>query len=229
MPTEEKITQENIAKPRRGRPKLRTEAESRALICTAAMSAFIEKGFARATMSDIATGAGMSKRDLYLLFPDKAALFAETIKSRRYLLMALPRPEGEDQPPLEVLPLIFRLDLEAREADERDALLNLIARESLLLPDLNTMLYDTGIIRSRELLMEWLADQMDKGALPRRPDLTEAGLAGLLMDVTHGVLLPRRQRQSAVDRNWQRREIQSRFAIVLRGINTDISKENKDV
>uniref|UniRef100_UPI00158FC195 TetR/AcrR family transcriptional regulator n=1 Tax=Martelella sp. HB161492 TaxID=2720726 RepID=UPI00158FC195 len=48
----------------RGRPKTLADDDRRALLLTAAMTVFIEKGFARATTTDIATRAGMSKRDL---------------------------------------------------------------------------------------------------------------------------------------------------------------------
>jgi AcrR family transcriptional regulator len=217
--------QTEVSAIRRGRPKERSDNENRDRILSAAMTAFIDKGFAKATMTDIARSAGMSKRDLYVLFVDKTALFAETIKSCRHLILALPRPVGEDLAPLDALPLIFRLDLTGREAEERDALLNLIARESLLFPELNELLYDTGIIRSRELLMAWLSDQMEKGRIPRA---STALLAGLLMDVTHGVLLPRRQRKGQIDRSWQRQEIMTRIAIILRGIETDMPQENED-
>ncbi|QEW23562.1 Solvent efflux pump srpABC operon corepressor (plasmid) [Marinibacterium anthonyi] len=208
--------------PGRGRPKRHSDDVLRTRLLDAAMTAFIEKGFARATTTDIARRAGMSKRDLYRLFDDKTQIFTETILSRRHLILDLPRPANEALAPLEALRCIFRLDLADREAAERDALMNLIARESLLFPDLNALLYDTGTIRSREFLITWLDGQMDAGSLPRC-DTTR--LAGLLMDVVFGALLPRRQHRGPVDRVAQSQEIMARIEIVLRGLDLTHDKE----
>lgn len=205
------------APPRRGRPKAQSDADQKARLLAAAMAVFVEKGFARATTADIARRAGMSKRDLYRLFTDKTALFTQAIQSRRHLILNLPRPPEEDLPPLEALGQIFQLHLDHRAADERDALLNLIALESLALPELNALLYDTGIIRSRELLMDWLAAQMARGALPRYDTVN---LAGLIMDVVFGALLPRRRPKDGINRVEQTVEIMTRLGIVLRGVES---------
>ncbi len=202
-------------KPRLGRPKALSDADRKRRLLDAAMTAFIEKGFGRATTTDIARRAGMSKRDIYAQFQDKTDLFTQVIASRRHLVLDLPRPKDEDLPPLEALRRIFRLDLEDRAAAERDALMNLIARESLLFPELNALLYDTGVIRFRELLMDWLDLQMTAGTLPR---CSLPMLAGLLMDVVFGALLPRRQRKGPIDRQAQADEILARIAIILRGL-----------
>lgn len=198
-----------------GRPKVTDDDAQRIRLLDAAMTVFIEKGFGRATTVDIARRAGMSKRDLYRLFDDKTALFTQAIQSRRHLVLDLPRPADEPLSPREALRAIFRLDLDDRQAAERDAVMNLIARESMLFPELNALLYDTGVIRFRELLMYWLDKQMTSGALPRC-DLPM--LAGLLMDVVFGALLPRRQRTAPVDRAAQAEEILARIDIILNGL-----------
>lgn len=46
-----------------------------------ATAAFTRYGFGRTTMSDIAAGAGMSRPALYLLFPDKEAIFTRVIEA----------------------------------------------------------------------------------------------------------------------------------------------------
>ncbi len=51
--------------------------EDRAL--AAAENAFTRHGYARTTMGDIAHGAGMSRPALYLLFPDKDAVFSRVV------------------------------------------------------------------------------------------------------------------------------------------------------
>lgn len=202
--------------PKAGRPKVLDDDVRRQRLLDAAMAVFVEKGFGRATTADIARHAGMSKRDLYRLFDDKTALFTQTIKSRRHLVLDLPRPADDTLSLRDSLRAIFRLGLDDTEADERDALLNLIARESLLFPELSMLLYDTGVIQFRELLMDWLENQMAAGTLPRC-DLPM--LAGLLMDVVFGALLPRRRRTTTVDRTAQAEEILARLDIILNGLS----------
>lgn len=205
-------------KPRPGRPRATSDPDQVQRLLDAAMTVFIEKGFGRATTTDVSRCAGMSKRDLYARFEDKTDLFKQVIRSRRHLVLDLPRPQGEDLPPLDALRRIFRLDLEDRAAAERDALMHLIARESLMFPEMNALLYDTGVIRFREMLMDWLDAQMARGGLPRC-DLPM--LAGLLMDVVFGALLPRRQLKGPVDRAKQAKDIMDRIAIILRGLRSE--------
>ena len=49
-------------------------------VLAAATEVFLRYGFARATMGDIAAGAGVSRPALYLLFPNKEELFAAALK-----------------------------------------------------------------------------------------------------------------------------------------------------
>lgn len=201
----------------RGRPKTETDESRQEKIREGAMQVFVEKGFANATMQDIARKAGVSKRDIYQLFADKTALFTEVVQSRRHLVLALPRPAGEKDAPLETLCRIFRLDAEDRDAAERDALMQLIFRESAIFPDLNALLYDAGILRFREDLIDWLDLCIDDGRLP---SCDTARLAGMLMDVVFGALFPRRMRRSPVDRPKQAADISARIGIILEGIRT---------
>jgi AcrR family transcriptional regulator len=57
-------------------------AERRAAILEAAGKVFFSKGFDGATTLDIATAAGVSKRDLYTLFPTKDLILARLIEAR---------------------------------------------------------------------------------------------------------------------------------------------------
>lgn len=58
-------------------PESASPKEERAL--ASAMDVFTRYGYARTTMGDIAAGAGMSRPALYLLFPDKEAIFARVV------------------------------------------------------------------------------------------------------------------------------------------------------
>jgi AcrR family transcriptional regulator len=60
--------------PRRGRPPVRTEAETRHLIVAAATQEFLKNGF-DVGMAQIAARAGVSKRTIYEIVPTKDDLF----------------------------------------------------------------------------------------------------------------------------------------------------------
>jgi len=56
-------------------------AATRARIRSAAEALFLEKGYARTSMSEIAKAAGVAEKTVYLAFPTKAALLNEIIVS----------------------------------------------------------------------------------------------------------------------------------------------------
>jgi AcrR family transcriptional regulator len=64
---------------RTGRPTRAEAAELEQRLRHAALEAFSERGFDGATMEEIARAAGISKRTLYLKYPDKRALFAKVL------------------------------------------------------------------------------------------------------------------------------------------------------
>lgn len=200
---------------RRGRPKVIDNEERRRAIVAAAREAFIELGFARTTTSVVAARAKTSKRSIYGLFADKTALFAAVIGEYRHLILDLPRPEGEDLGLFGTLVAIFRLDIDEEAEREREAILNLIARESVLFPELSDYLYENNIIRSRELLLEWLASETERGRMIIDDPMV---VAGMLMDIVFGALLPRRRLRHRVDRAVRIEHIKERLRIFLRGI-----------
>ena len=57
--------------------ELTPDAQRRARVREAALDVFARYGFRRTSMADLATAAGMSRPALYLLHPNKAAVFAD--------------------------------------------------------------------------------------------------------------------------------------------------------
>lgn len=55
--------------------------ERRSAIVEAATAVFLRYGFARTTMGDIASAAGLSRPTLYLSFPDKSRIFRAVIEA----------------------------------------------------------------------------------------------------------------------------------------------------
>jgi AcrR family transcriptional regulator len=203
---------------KRGRPKLVDEATRRQSILHAAHQAFIEIGFARTTMALVAGNARVSKRDIYALFATKTELFAAVILEHRHLILDLPRPEDEDLPLLETLVRLFRLGIDEAAELEREAILDLIVRESVQYPELSDYLYQNNIIRSRELLLEWLASETARGRMVIEDPLV---VAGMLMDIVFGALLPRRRLRHRIDRAARIEHIKKRLLIFLRGIGAE--------
>lgn len=192
--------------------------ERRAAILRAAHEVFVESGFAGTTTAAIAARAKVSKRSIYESFTDKTELFAAVIDSQQHLILDLPRPPGEDLPLLDTMIRLFRLDIDEETARAREAILNLIVRESVLFPALSDFLYENEVIRSRERLVEWLNAEAARG----RMAVDDVFLyAGMLMDIVFGALLPRRRIQHPVDRAHCLEHIKQRLAIFLRGIGAD--------
>lgn len=205
------------AKPvsKRGRPRLVDEHQRRAAIVKAAHEAFVELGFARTTTAIVAARAKVSKRSLYELFEDKTELFAAVVRENRRLILDLPRPPDETLPMLDTLFRIFRLDIDEKAEREREAILNLIARESTQFPELSDYLYENNVLRSREELIEWLTGQTRQGRIVMDDPLVHAGM---LMDIVFGALLPRRRPINGADRALRIEHIKKRLEIFLRGI-----------
>lgn len=119
---------------------------------------------------------------------------------------------------LDTLVRIFRLDIDEQAEREREAILNLIARESTQFPDLSDYLYENNILRAREELIEWLLVQARQGRMVVDDPLVHAGM---LMDIVFGALLPRRRLANRSERVMRIDHIKKRLAIFLRGIRTE--------
>jgi AcrR family transcriptional regulator len=209
----EAANEKQVRKP--GRPKVLGDNERRQLIVEGAHRAFIELGFARTTTAVVAAKAKVSKRALYTLFENKMELFAAVIREHQHLILDLPRPSDESLPLLETLIRIFRLDIDDDAEQAREAMLNLIARESVQFPELSDYLYQNEVLRSREALIEWLRQEHErKRIVIDDPQV----IAGMLMDLVFGALLPRRRLLGAEDRARRTAHIKQRLAIVLRGL-----------
>lgn len=204
------------AERQRGLPRTATDAERRKSILKAAHAAFVELGFARTTTAVVAAKANISKRTIYAIFDDKTALFAAVIREHRHLILDLPRPVSDDLPVFETMVRIFRLDIDETAEREREAILNLIVRESARFPELSDYLYENNILRSREVI-EWLNEQTRCGRMTVEDP---AMCAGMLMDIVFGALLPRRRIKKGADRTRRVEDIKKRLKIFLRGTGT---------
>lgn len=71
-----------------GRPTREQQAQRDEELLNAALDIFLDRGFERTTMEEIATFVGMSKRTMYARYEDKSALFKAAVQraAQRYMV-----------------------------------------------------------------------------------------------------------------------------------------------
>ena len=168
----------------RGRPKVASDDEQRDMITDIAARLFLENGYGKTAMGEIAATARVSLTTIYRFFPAKSALFAAVVASHRQTMLALPGDYG-DIPVDKALARIFQVDLDDRSARQRDALMTMFIVESRQFPELGPLLFAHGPERSRSLLVEWLDRQNELGRV-RIADRTQA--AAMIMDIAFGAI-----------------------------------------
>lgn len=148
-----------------GRPPLRSEDETRALIISAAARAFLETGYIRTGIDTIARDAGVSTRTLYKLFAAKEDLLKEAMETRidaAFGRLDAARLAGSDpRTSLEALLLGYaRLAL----SDEAVRLTRLVAAERLEVPAL-TESYCQATARITGIFEAWVVEQQKAGLI----------------------------------------------------------------
>ncbi|HVW68129.1 MAG TPA: TetR/AcrR family transcriptional regulator [Steroidobacteraceae bacterium] len=161
-----------------------SETAQRKYLVEVAEDVFLECGYHRATMDDIARRAGMSKKTLYVLFQGKAALF-EALLTERFEPFSTPIPD-EGRPMAEslcdFLTGIARLVLSPRQL----ALTRLMIAESPRSPQVVAALQRQTVCKGEGALETWLGRQAAQGRLSLS-DSREA--AAMLFGMSVGQLL----------------------------------------
>lgn len=139
----------------RGRPPLDNAERKRILDATTRV--FLEKGFGRASTSEIARRARTSKQTLYALFPSKADLFVGVISAHTEQLFARHAYYIESgKTPRQALTEIGISVLKMFSAPEFLALYRIIVAEAHNFPDLARQLWRECTERGYDLLAEYL-------------------------------------------------------------------------
>lgn len=166
----------------RGRPKVRTDEESRTIIIERAFELFLEQGYGATSTNTIASRCRMSKRTFYRLFPSKTDLFAATVGHHRRLMTVFP-PHDPDMPIEEQLVQVFRVDLDDEEDARRTRFIDMVISESRQFPELGRIVGEEGANRSLRELADWLEVGKAKGLF----DVGDAlATARILMDLIFG-------------------------------------------
>jgi AcrR family transcriptional regulator len=177
--TKDMQTQEAAPQRGRGRPRVRSDEETRALIFEAARQEFAARGYAATCMEDVARRAGVSTKTLYRLLPNKAALFEAMVTERidRFVsVVKLRACEGGDVEAALTEALLVCAELVL--ASEVIALQRVILGDSDKFPEIAETFYHKAIRRTEDALADWLRAQQVRGTI-KLDDVQSA--AGMLL------------------------------------------------
>jgi len=191
----------------RGRPKLISDELLANVIARQARDLFLEKGYARTAMEDIATRCHISKRTLYRLFSSKVEIFGAIVDDHNQSMMALPG-DYDDLPLEEAIGRIFLVDIDEAAHRKRIEVVGLAMVEGRQFPELAAVLHERGADKAHAMLTKWLEAQAQRG----RIDIDDArSSAIILMDMMFGALVMRRgespQRPGGEDRRAHLRRV----------------------
>lgn len=150
----------------RGRPQVRPDDETRAIIFDAARHQFAVSGFAATSMESVARDAGVSTKTLYRLIPNKAALFEGMVAERLDRLVDAISIETGDGDDLEAA-LVAALTACTNLVLDPDVvgLQRMVLQECTKFGDLAATFYKNGIQRTQAALADWLRGQQKRGRL----------------------------------------------------------------
>jgi len=162
-----------------------SDEQQAAAIAREACDLFLERGYARTPMEEIAARCRISKRTLYRLFPNKTEVFGAIVDQHRQSMLALPG-DYDDLPLEEAIGRIFLVDIDEEAHWERIEVIRLAILEGRQFPELADLLHQRGADRSLAMLTEWLEAQAQRG----RIDIEDAGTtAKVLMDILFGQIV----------------------------------------
>jgi AcrR family transcriptional regulator len=159
---------EGPAEPQRGRgrPQVRCDEETRAVIVDAARHAFAANGFVGTGMDSVARTAGVSTKTLYRLFPNKAALFEGMVTERIETFVSLVKLRACDGGDVEAaLAEALLICGELMLDGEVIALQRVVAGESDKFPEIAETFFNKAIMRTQSALADWLRVQMKRGTI----------------------------------------------------------------
>jgi TetR/AcrR family transcriptional repressor of mexJK operon len=132
----------------------------------AAMSVFLEKGYANATLDDVIARSGGSRQTLYSLFGGKQGLFEALITERNNKILAPLNAEHLlDRTPDEVLAEVAIRYLETVMTPDMLGIHRLVVAEGIFMKELAERFWEMGPAHTRALLAEYFEQQNRRGTL----------------------------------------------------------------
>jgi AcrR family transcriptional regulator len=162
----------------------RAPAERPGEILAAALSLFVEKGFAATRLDDVAARAGLSKAAIYLYFEDKMALFQgvirQTVTSNFGTVEALAKTHHG--PVAELLPRLLEFIASRIEDTPLPSIAKLVIGESRAFPEIGRFYLDEVIGRGLPLFESLIARGIAQGEFRKvDPGLTVRSLIGPML------------------------------------------------
>lgn len=185
---------ENASEPcrGRGRPQVRPDDETLAVIINAARAEFLARGFAGASMSAVAQRAGVSTKTLYRLSPCKADLFRSVVSQRigGFILELDEKILGALDGAAALARILTAFGLLTLDP-ETIALIRLVLTESERFPEIGQAFYELTMQKTNDAIAGWLEAQCRKGALELAdPHLAAEMLRGMMiMEPQRSVML----------------------------------------
>lgn len=135
-------------------------------VLAGARQLFLDSGYERTSMDQIARAAGVSKATVYSYFEDKHLLFIEVIRVECEKLADRVKTETpKNAPPELVLPVVARKVLCFVNSALGLGIYRLCAAESDRFPELGRMYYRSGPQLARDNLIAYLEASRDRGEL----------------------------------------------------------------
>jgi AcrR family transcriptional regulator len=161
--------------------RLRTESRREAIL-EVALEVFLEAGFERASMAQIAQRVGGSKATLYGYFPSKEALFiAATHAAGKHMEQVVAELMSDSPEGLEPRLIRFGVELVAFMYDERTLAAQRMVLGEAGRSDIGELFWKSGPGQGQKMLAEFLSARMERGELRRAdPMLASAHLLALL-------------------------------------------------
>ena len=188
------------AKRCRGRPQVRSDDETLAIILEAAGQEFQDKGYEATSVAAVAERAGVSTKTVYRLVPTKADLFSSVITGRINRFVAALDLGAVDTLDAQaaiaqMLTLYGILTLEPRTV----AMTRLVLGECRAFREVGDAFYQGAIVRSSEAMAAVLRRLVDRGLI-EIDDLAEAVglLRGMMIfDPQRAAMLGKREAPTA--------------------------------
>jgi AcrR family transcriptional regulator len=191
---------------RAGRPT-REQAEARhAELLEAALDHFLDRGFEQATVEAIANAVNMTKRTVYVRYPEKVALFRAAVRQAIELLAVSPEAMqatlGDDLE--QTLVKIAHLRVDPLSTPMGLKLQRIINTESYRFPDIFTLSYELGALPVIRFLGQLLESETNAGRMAIDQPMLAANVftsmvvSGPVRLIVSGVKLPQDEIESRI-------------------------------
>jgi TetR/AcrR family transcriptional repressor of mexJK operon len=182
------VTERRVPPLSQGAHPTGTRLETRRLaFLNAANAAFLEKGYANTTLSDIIARSGGSRQTLYALFGGKQGLFEAIIAERNANIFRPLTAEGQlDRPPEDVLVEIGIRFVQIVLGPDAIGVLRLVVAEGPSMRELSEQFWALGPARTIKAFESYFAEQTRRGVL-NLPDANQAArqFQGILLGNFH--------------------------------------------